>query len=327
MTDPVQPLPSGPFDAADMAELSKLVPEGAEPGSPVDGSMPLADGLPPGPPAAPAPSNAPALPAPAPADAPMPPAPPAPAPSPAPTPAPSAPATAATPAPTPAPAGDLRQALRASRHNEKRLRDELDRAQQQLEAAKAGKPIPGTNENPAEITDEELAELEENFPLQAKVAKQNRDLARKVQELEAAKQSPTPEFQPPVYDPRVQMVIDQVPDLVAWQYDPNSQKLFDRAVQYDTALVHDPDWANKPDVERMAEAARRASAALAPAPTPSAAPAAPLRQDPATAIANAPVQGPKGISDFRGGAPANAPAVNFNRMTDDQIMSSLPVED
>ena len=129
----------------------------------------------------------------------------------------------------------------------------------------------------------------------------------------------------------MQAVIDGVPDLLEWQYDPNAQDKFARAVEYDSALALDPDWKNKPVAERFAEAAKRTREAFGqgqPAPTgdPTPKPAAPAatRIDPAVALANAQETGPKGISDFRGGPPSPDPTLNYSRMTDEQIMASLP---
>lgn len=234
-------------------------------------------------------------------------------------PAPAAPAatdaTQATTEPA-APQGDPRAALRASRRAEKRLRDELDQLKHENEALKQGK-APAS----VEITDAELAELEADFPLQAKIARRQREIEA---QLQAARQPAQAEFVPPSYDPEIQDVIDDVPDLLAWQNDPAQQDKFLRAVAYDKALSVDPDWQGRSIGERFTEAARRTKAALTPTqPTP-AATAAP-RTDPAAVIAAAPVQGPKGISDFRGGAPANTPTVNYQGMSDEQIMASLPV--
>lgn len=227
----------------------------------------------------------------------------------------------ATPEPAPAPQGDTRAALRAARHAEKRLRDENQKLREEVEAARQGKPAQDT-----QVTDAELAQLEEDFPLQAKIVRRQREIEQQLQQQQATAQ-PSPEFEAPSYDPAVQDVIDSVPQLVGWQYDPAAQDKFARAIEYDKALAIDPDWAAKPIAERFTEAARRTEAALAPSlptPTPpSAAPAA-ARLDPATVIANAPAAGPKGISDFRGGAPASLPSVNYAGMSDEAIMASLP---
>ena len=221
-----------------------------------------------------------------------------------------------------APQGDARAALRASRRSEKRLREELDRLHQENEALKAGKAPVDTS-----ITDDELAELEVDFPIQAKIVRKQREIDQHIAKEKAAQQHE--EFVPASYDPTVQELIDSVPDLLAWQYDPMAQDKFARAIEYDRALQVDPDWRGKPMSERFAEAAKRTKVAFGAAPivttTPSAAAQAAPQKDPAAVIADAPSIGPKGISDFRGGAPANAPALNYTGMTDEQIMASLPM--
>lgn len=297
------------FDKDDQAILSTLNPELEA------GDDPVADGAPASDPAAAAaPASATAqAPAPAPVSAPAPVAADASAPAPA-DPAAAAPAMP----PAPAPQGDPRGALRASRRAERQAREEADRLRQELEDLKAGKSSVET-----EVTDEELRDLEENFPLQAKMVHQTRELERRI--AAAAPAAPAvDEFEPPSYTPAVQDVIDSVPELQAWQYDKASQDKFQRAVQYDTALNADPDWKGRTPAERFTEAVRRTNAAVGG--TPSASPAAPAapRTDPAAALANAQVEGPKGISDFRGGGPANAPAIDYSRMSDEAIMASLP---
>ena len=221
-----------------------------------------------------------------------------------------------------APQGDARAALRASRRSEKRLREELDRLHQENEALKAGKAPVDTS-----ITDDELAELEVDFPIQAKIVRKQREIDQHIAKEKTAQQHE--EFVPASYDPTVQELIDSVPDLLAWQYDPMAQDKFARAIEYDRALQADPDWRGKPMSERFAEAAKRTKVAFGAAPiatpTPSASAQAAPQKDPAAVIADAPSIGPKGISDFRGGAPANAPALNYTGMTDEQIMASLPM--
>lgn len=299
------------FDKDEQEILSKIVPELDT----VEGS----DALPDATTATPAASDAPAAtPVPTPAEAPAAVAPAAPA---APAEAPAA-AVPATPEATAAPQGDTRAALRASRRAEKRLRDELDQVRQENEALKQGKGPVDTS-----ISDEELAQLEEDFPLQAKIVRRQRELEAQISQAATERKTDAqPDFEPVSYRPEVQEVIDSVPDLVEWQYDPAAQDKFQRAIEYDKALAVDPDWKDRSIAERFAEAARKTKAALSPAPTPTpaAVPAAP-RVDPAVALANAQVEGPKGISDFRGGAPGNPPSIDYTRMTDEQIMSSLPV--
>lgn len=239
----------------------------------------------------------------------------------------SQPAEANPATPEPAqPQGDPRAALRASRRAEKRLRDELDDARRQIEDLRQGKAPVDTS-----ISDEELAQLDQDFPLQAKIVRNQRRLEEELAQARSSQQQPAQEFEPISYDPEVQEVIDTVPDLLAWQHDPAAQDKFARAIEYDKALALDPDWRNRDAQDRFAEAARRTKEALAPT-TPAAtkaAPAAPAatRLDPKAVVDGAPVEGPKGISDFRGGAPASTPATqNYQRMTDEEIMASLPVQ-
>lgn len=254
------------------------------------------------------------------------------APAPADEAAPAAPATPAaatetsTTAEPAAPQGDTRAALRASRRAEKRLRDELDRLQQENEALKAGKGPVDTS-----ISDEELAVLEVDFPIQAKIVRKQREIDQQMAQAKPVAAPQEPEFVPISFRPEVQALVDENPDLLAWQYDPTAQEKLVRAIEYDRALQADPDWRGKPMAERFAEVAKRTKAAFGeapaatPTPTPSAAAPAAPQKDPAAVIAAAPSTGPKGISDFNGGAPANAPTLNYTGMTDEQIMASLPM--
>lgn len=225
------------------------------------------------------------------------------------------------PAEQPKPQGDTRAALRAARHAEKRLRDENERLKQELEAARTGQaPVD------SRLTDEELEQLEQDFPLQAKLARRQRELEEQIAATRTATPPAAADFEPPSYPPQVQEVIDEVPDLLTWQHDPASQDKFQRAVEYDKALLLDPDWKGRTPAERFAEAAERTkrafAAAPAAAPSPSAAPAA-TRLDPAAALAAAPASGPKGISDFRGGAPASSTELDYSAMSDEAVMASL----
>lgn len=205
--------------------------------------------------------------------------------------------------------GDLRAALRASRRAEKRAREEAERLRKDLEDARAGK----AQTTSTDISDEELAQMEIDFPLQAKLVRKQRE---QEQELAALRQraAPQPEFEPVLYDPDVQEIIDSVPDLVAWQYDPQAQDKFIRAIEHDKLLLTKPEWQGKPDAERFAEAARLVKAETTPA----------TRIDTAQLVANLPTQQPRQISDFRGGARPDQTLPDYTKMTDDQIMASLP---
>lgn len=315
------------LDPADQQLLATLKEEGATPGSTPDGTLPT-EGNEPTDATAAAPAPAADAPAPAPAPSPEATATPA-APAPDATTAPAAPAAAPAPAEPQQPQGDPRAALRASRANERRLRNELDARTRELEElrTKAGATADGGNTastSVADMTPEQLAELEENFPVQAA-------LVREVQQLRKQIPAPTPAPAPnadgweaPTFNPDVQEVIDQVPQLQAWQYSQADQPKFALASEFDQALMADPRWKGKPPAERFAEATRltKEHLGIASAPAPSA-PAPAPRQDPAAAIAAAPTSQAQGISDFRGGAPAAAPARDYTRMSDEQILASL----
>ena len=244
----------------------------------------------------------------------------------------NAPAPAANPASTEtaAPAGDLRGALRASRRGEHRANEmaaklaEENRLKDQMIAdLRAGKsvtmPVAETSEF-ADYTDEELAEMEQDFPLQAKMARNQRVINER---LKTAAPDParqvSDEFIPPTYAPEVQELIDTVPDLMTWQFDAKQQDKFQAAIQYDNALRIDPDWKTRTAAERFTEAARRVNASAAASPASN-------RIDPAQALKDAQMNGPAGISDFRGGAPGHTPSPVYARLSDEQIMQSLTPE-
>lgn len=216
------------------------------------------------------------------------------------------------------PQGDKTAALRAARRAERQLRSENQRLKDELEQARQGKSPVST-----EITDDELESMRVDFPLQYKLMMRQKELEAQVAATRQTAPAATQDFQPPVYDPDIQEQIDSVPDLLAWQHDPTAQDKFARAVEYDEALKHDPDWKGKPVAERFAEAAARTKRAFGSTSTTP----APTRQDPAAVIAAAQAIGPKGISDFKGGAPASAPAIDFSGMSDEEIMARLPATD
>lgn len=313
------------LDPEEQAILAALNPEGAEPGSPAT-DVPTEEGD----------TSAQGSTAPAPAPAGAPAAEPAPAPAataaaPAPTEAPAPAAAAAAPAAPAAapqeqqPQGDPRAALRASRRQERLLRDQLAEANRQLEEARKAAPSAGASTSVADMTEEQLAELEENFPIQAQLVREVRELRKTQAAAAAPAPAATPEWEAPAFAPQVQEVIDQVGSLQAWQYSQADQPKFQMAVEFDQSLMHDPVWKHKPVVERFAEAARRTQEAFA-AKAPAASAPAPTRQDPNAVIAAAATRTPAGIGDFRGGGPASAPALDFSKLSDEQILHSLTPE-
>lgn len=184
-----------------------------------------------------------------------------------------------------------------------RLARENEELKQQL-AAGAAKPqdeIPG-------MTDEEIADLEADFPAVAKVAKANRALAAEVQTLRSQN---TAVRQVEVTErTNVQPLIDALPLLAQWQ--AKGGVAWDAAVAMDKQLEADPQWAERPLGERFAEVQSRMAAEFgiavpqvttpspAPAPAPKAGPAAaPAQPEPKTVMPT--------LTDFNGGAPATDP--------------------
>jgi len=211
--------------------------------------------------------------------------------------------------------GDTRAALRAARASERRLRDALAAKDAEIQALREGKAPVNT-----EISEDELTQMEQDFPAQAALVKSQRRMEQELAELRATVKPV--EWQPPSYAPEVQEHIDAVPDLLAWQHDQAQQDKFAAAIEHDKLLETDVDWREKPIAERFAEAARRAKKQFAPAP---AAPPAP-KTDTASVLARAPMVQPKGVSDFHGGGPAQPPAPDYSRMTDEQIMATIKPE-
>jgi hypothetical protein len=232
-------------------------------------------------------------------------------------------------APAAAPAeqgGDVRGALRASRRAERQARDEAARLKAELEETR--KQIPAPKDDG--VTDAELAELEADMPLVAKALKETRALKASLPKAPAPTPAADPEFIPPTQPANVQDAIDEIPDLLTMQNDPD-QSAFLLAVQTDSLLRVHPKWADKPLTERLAECARRVKSELgasAPAPQPPASPApAPARRAPAAAVAEAPRAQPSTLSDIAGGAAPtteSAPGVKqFMDMSDEDMLAAL----
>lgn len=220
------------------------------------------------------------------------------------------------------PQGDVKAALRAARRSEARTRAEVERLKQENEELR--KAVPATSDQ--DFTPDELEAMKTDFPAQYKLYVKQQELARQIAETRAATPQPatqSAEFQPIEFSTNVQELVDQVPDLLTWQHDEASQDKLKRAIAYDAALEKDPDWMDKPILERFAEAVARTKRAFGeqPAPNPAAPPAP--RTDPAAAIAALKPAGPKSISDFGGGQSASAPTLNYSRMTDEEVLASL----
>ena len=207
------------------------------------------------------------------------------------------------------PQGDPRAALRAARRDAKRAHERAAQLEQELADFKAGKTTTTT-----QVTEAELAELDENFPVAAKLAREVAELKAKLQQ-QAHKADPEDDFEPVRYDPATQEVIDSVPELVNWQFDPAMQASFQAAVDTDKYLLTLPAWQNKTLRERLVEVTRRVQADVSPGES---------RRDPASVIADLKTNGPKQIGDFRGGMQPDKSTPNYSRMTDEEILASLP---
>jgi hypothetical protein len=188
------------------------------------------------------------------------------APGPTATPATAEPAPQSTPTTEPAaapateqPGGDVRAALRASRRAEQRARQDADRLREELEQLR--KTAPATQSS-TELTPEELESMRMDFPVQYKLYVQQQELARQIAETRPAQPATQTEFVPIQFTADVQELVDQVPDLLTWQYDPASQDKLQRAIEYDDALKLDPDWKGKPLNERFEEAVARTKRAF-----------------------------------------------------------------
>lgn len=266
-----------------------------------------------------------------------------PAPTPAVAPAPEAatvPAPAEAPAAPAAPAaqdkhqpGDpARGALRAARAGERRAVAERDRLREENEALRKKLETVPKAPDPHAITDEEIESAAADFPLIGKIARAVRNAppaAAPVAAPAAAPAAPVaappshPEFVPLELPPDLQDAVDNVPELLAMQHDPD-QSRFKLAQAIDGMLDNHPKWKGKPLEERFAEVVRRVNAEFGAAPAaPAPAPAKP--KDPQAAIDNAPVRTPKAASEIGGGSGADQgnDLARFAQMSEDDVMNEL----
>jgi hypothetical protein len=243
---------------------------------------------------------------------------------------PAAAAPAAPAQPIEAPQGDPRAALRASRRAERQARERAE--QLAAELAELRKQVP-QQQVPASvdgITDQELAEMEQDFPAQAKLVRANRELQKQLQQVVASQaqqpaQAAQPEFMPPALPPDLQEVVDDIPALLAWQCNPD-QTAFEMAKATDAALMVHPVWKDKPVAERFAEVTRRVQAELGAAPAPQPSQQQQPAATPAQVLASVPRQAPSTLSDIgAGGTGVENPLTldRMARMSDEDILAEL----
>lgn len=227
-------------------------------------------------------------------------------------------------------AGNVKAALRAARRSERRAREALEQTRRELEELK--QRTPAATDKDGEL-DESIAE---DFPQIAaalkkrddQLARLNEQLAQRTREAGAEQD---PEFTPPTLPLEVQEVVDEIPDLLALQHNPD-QTGWKLAVGFDATLRAHPVWGEKSAEERFAEAARRARKELGgDAPSqqqsttnPSETQAA-ARAKAEKAVAAAARREPETLSDFGGAAaePEGSNLARFSRMSDDDITNEL----
>jgi hypothetical protein len=273
----------------------------------------------------------------------------------APAPAPAASSPAAAPAPTDPTAqvdgiatADGKRiipyaVLQATRRELAETNNRLAEAQAALEAAK--KAPAGDNslsdraaDDPNSLTDEEMAELEQDFPALAKPLKMVRDASAKLQQL-AATPSAAPAAPAPAPSPRAaELDSDEAfdagivanPLLASWM--GSNGREWQRAQAVDRLLMQDPANQSLTYTERFAKVQRMvaaefeiavpARAAPAPAPTPAPAAAAPA----APAFKPKPAALPS-LSDLGGTTPQSEEDAVNGRTTTDLLASAERMTD
>lgn len=227
------------------------------------------------------------------------------------------------------PQGDVRAALRASRHDARAERERRVAAETELERLRSSAPPPPTDDGG--LTADELRELQSDLPVVAKLASELERLRKQVASTPPAAPVAAPAvksgFVPPIQDdPDVQGAIDENPDVLAWQHNPD-QTAWKYVVSQENMLQSHPVWATKTLPERLAEAARRVKSELSPSsahpPTPD--------EIAAAAAAAATARAPNTLSDITGGGSPKTPAPGLEQFmkmkTDEEILDAVEMLD
>lgn len=220
--------------------------------------------------------------------------------------------------------------IRNLRRSEQRLRQENERLKAQLQSGTAQPPAGTAAPSPApdddDISDEELRTLEDDFPAMAKLAKQNRRLREQLAGTRGSAptqpQANTPaddDFTPPELPADVQAAVDEVPQLLDWQNDPE-QSRFRRAVAMDAYLQNHPKWKQVDMAERFQEIVRRIQAEDDEASQQH-------RHDPDAIERRAAAARPRSLSDIGGAGPRD-PAKDLSvqrlaAMNDVELLQNL----
>jgi hypothetical protein len=218
------------------------------------------------------------------------------------------------------PYGALQAARRDARRAETKaesLQRQLDEANQRIADLKSGKAPE------SEITEEEVARMEEEFPDEGKKMRSLFERAKALEKQIPAAKSATEE----AGDDPVQEAIDQVPMLLKWQHEDGEK--FARAVEHDAVLMNSPKWKDKPAVERFAEATRRTADEFdIPVDKPKASSSEPAAGDkkpdakpnPADAAVR---KNPETLSDFKGGAVPDHASLDVSRASPQQLLGRM----
>lgn len=219
---------------------------------------------------------------------------------------------------------------------ERRRADEAARRADQLEREladlKAGKK---PDEQAEALTEEEVVQMEQDFPEHGKKLRAIYERAREL-EKKVGKSEPEDQHQADTSNP-IQDAIDQIPMLLDWQVtDPEK---FGRAQEIDDVLKKSPKWKDKPLADRFAHVARMVAEEydipVDDEPSAKTSQTTTTRKDPKEVIASAGRTRPNTLSDFKGGATPDiqdtrierlSPVAQVNRwadMSDDDIDAAL----
>lgn len=214
------------------------------------------------------------------------------------------------------------------------LKQQLEQAQARIQELQATGTAQQQADALGELTDEEIAEAEADFPLLAKVARRLKaqPATQAPASAPAAAPAPTADPQDEADDTAaaVHAALNANPLLSSWQQ--KGGVVWGRAVELDDAIKAEPAWATKPLAERFAEVQRRLAEELG-IPVPAA-----HQQQQAAAPAPATPEPtnfrPNTLSDLGGGAATQhdpldasqdgmALARRFATMTPDQIAAAV----
>lgn len=197
---------------------------------------------------------------------------------------------------------DARRQALENRQRAEALEADKQALLEQIEALKTGQPT-----GQPEYTEEQLAQVEADFPQLAPYIKTIKTLTDQVAELrqapaQAAKEDPRQQIDQQL-DAQAQLDAALAARPLLSKYSEQGGVVWSRAVEIDKALINDPAFAGKSLSERFAETEKRLAeelgiavpAAPKPTPTPTVSKAA---------IDAAPRSGPSTLSDITGTAPA-----------------------